>query len=314
MSTARFIAGDWGTTRLRLHLCDGNGALLERAEGPGAATVGADFARVFDTLTGDWMRADSGLQALLCGMVGSTIGWVQAPYVECPARAHQIAAGCVTLRGGRVRIVPGLSCRNSLGAPDVLRGEETQILGLLERQPALRAGRHVLWMPGTHVKWVVIDDGAVTGFHTAPTGELYALIAEHSVLAAGAVRSPTIAVGEPFRRGLRASSGPRGDLLSRLFQVRSRQLSGEIPAGDAAAFLSGLLIGHDVSGAAALLDASATTTLQLVGTPELTTLYRVALESNGIASVATDGDAALRAGLLVVHTLLSASPRPDAAR
>jgi 2-keto-3-deoxy-galactonokinase len=92
-------------------------------------------------------------------MVGSSIGWVEAPYLACPARPKDIAAACARVREGRIRIVPGLSCRNRFDAPDVMRGEETQILGALDLQPDLRQGRRLLCLPGTHTKWVLLEEG-----------------------------------------------------------------------------------------------------------------------------------------------------------
>ena len=126
MSAPAFIAGDWGTSHLRLFLCDAQGVPLESAFGPGAADVGGAFADTLDSLTSDWQQRARSLPTILCGMVGSSIGWTQTAYVPCPVRPAQIATACVALRDGRVHIVPGLSCRNRLEAPDVMRGEETQ--------------------------------------------------------------------------------------------------------------------------------------------------------------------------------------------
>src|SRR5262249_41381474 len=145
------------------------------------------------------------LPTILSGMVGSSFGWTQTGYVACPAQPDRIAAACVALREGRIHIVPGLSCRNRLQAPDVLRGEETQVLGALHLQPNLRAGQHLLCLPGTHTKWVVLDDGAITEFLTAPTGELFSVIQDHSVLVAdraGAVAGRMLDGGAGFERGL----------------------------------------------------------------------------------------------------------------
>src|SRR5688572_17074619 len=170
--TPAFILGDWGTSRLRLYLCDAANNVLETREARGAAAARGEHEQVLDTETAAW-HADAGpLPVVLCGMVGSSIGWVQAPYLAAPADPQRLATASLSLRGGAVRIVPGVSCRNRLGAPDVMRGEETQILGALSLEPALRRGAHLVCLPGTHTKWVVVRDGAIVEFLTAPAGEL----------------------------------------------------------------------------------------------------------------------------------------------
>jgi 2-dehydro-3-deoxygalactonokinase len=187
--------------------------------------------------------------ALLCGMVGSRNGWQEAAYAPCPANAADIRERLLHIDadGLPVAIVPGLSCRNALGGPDVMRGEETQILGALSLNPDLAKGRHLLALPGTHTKWVVVEDGAITSFLTAPVGELYALLREHSILAKAAPgdgpESP-----EGFARGVAriVEQGP-ARLPHLIFETRSRQLLDGLPKDEAMGFLSGLLIGSDTA-------------------------------------------------------------------
>src|SRR5450432_3790284 len=183
MSKAAFIAGDWGTSRLRLYLCDAGGHVLARGEGEGAAVP--DCAGRFAAAALPWDKAYGVLPAILSGMVGSTIGWREVPYLKCPARPETIAAAALRFEaaGRTIAILPGLSCRGKTGAPDVMRGEETQILGALRLHSRLAKGRHVFCLPGTHAKWAVVSDGAVTQFQTALSGELYELLRRHSVLA-----------------------------------------------------------------------------------------------------------------------------------
>ena len=308
MSTPAFIAGDWGTSHLRLFLCDEHGAQLGSAQGPGAAEVRGDFAAVFDSLSSGWQQGDEALPAVLCGMVGSSIGWTQTSYVGCPARPAQIADACVELRGGRIQIVPGLSCRNRLGAPDVMRGEETQILGALQLEPRLREGRHLLCLPGTHTKWGVLEDGAVNEFLTAPTGEIFALIRDHSVLVGdGREHAGALLGGDAFEEGLaQFARVPHTQLLHRIFECRSRRLTGELAAESAANYLSGLLIASDVSGALELFaDSVAQRAVHLIGTRELTNLYATALARSNCETQHTEGSSASLAGLTRVHQLLN---------
>jgi 2-dehydro-3-deoxygalactonokinase len=305
IGAASFVGGDWGTSHLRLFLCDAQGAVLDSRTGPGAADASGHFSDVFESLAARWEESLGTLPVVLCGMVGSSIGWIQAPYVACPAIPEQIADACVTLRGGNVHIVPGLSCRNRFNAPDFVRGEETQILGALQLAPTLRKGRWLLCLPGTHTKWALLEDGSVREFLTAPTGELFAVVCEHSVLVGrhGCVESRTDAAA--FKKGLASFNiFPHAQLLHRLFECRSRQLSGEL--GAPAAYLSGLLIGSDVHGALRVLSSSIETRLvYVIGASDLTRLYATALASHGYEASEVEGAAASRAGLAQVHRRLS---------
>ena len=303
MSAASFIAGDWGTSNLRLFLVSAEGVALDSTSGPGAAESHGRFAEVLGSLTAGWQERHGSLQAVLCGMVGSTIGWVEAPYLPCPAKPDQLADACKSLEGGRVRIVPGLSCRNRFGAPDVMRGEETQILGALELTQALAQGRRLLCLPGTHTKWAVVDDGVIQEFFSAPTGEVFAVLNQHSVLVrnhGGAHdRSDSVA----FRAGLTAFNDfPQAQLLHRLFECRARQLAGELTAPAAEAYLSGLLIASDTYGALQLTAGPTTAKpITLIGSPDLTQRYASALSLNGCDSHQVDGSAAALAGLALIH-------------
>jgi 2-dehydro-3-deoxygalactonokinase len=303
VSAERFIAGDWGTTNLRLFLCDAEGVRLESVVGPGAVEVRGEFDRVFDSLTSQWTQQWGPLPAILCGMVGSSIGWRQTGYLACPIEPRHIATSLVELREGRVRIVPGLSCRNRLDAPDLMRGEETQVLGALKIKPELREGRHLICLPGTHTKWVVVDDGAVTEILTAPTGELFAMIRDHSVLVSKRAHTcelDTVA----FERGVsEVSRSPRVQLLHRIFECRSRWLGGDLAEQATASYLSGLLIASDVRGALELLADLRSDPVQLIGTPALIDLYSRALAAANRTVTCIDGENAVLAGLTHIYVL-----------
>ena len=307
MADASFIAGDWGTSHLRLFLCDGDGAILERADGAGAAGAAGRFADLFDGLVAPWQQRRGPLPAVLCGMVGSSIGWVEAPYVPCPAAPEQIAAACVALRDGAIHVVPGMSCRNRLDAPDVMRGEETQILGALNLDPALRRGRRLLCLPGTHTKWVALRDGIIVDFLTAPTGELFALLRDHSVLLQRQDDLDAASGNAAFGQALaRFNEFPQVQLLHRLFECRARALSGELTPAAAAAYLSGLLIASDIGGALQLLPESGDArSVHLIGDSQLTRRYAQGLAAQRYTATALDGTAAALAGLAQIHRQLT---------
>jgi len=286
-----FIAGDWGTTRLRLALCGPDG-ILDRRTGAGIGQLDGSPEDIFLSLSADW-RADHGaLPAYFCGMVGSRMGWREVPYAPCPADPHSLSRGALTFTAGGVEVslAPGLTCTNPQGAPDVMRGEETQILGALLSHPELATGRHLLILPGTHTKWVELEDGAIQSFMTVPTGEIFALLRAHSTLAKGA---PEDAV--PSSRGFAEGLACKEPLLPALFQVRTRQLIETMPAADALGFLSGLLIGSEVE--AALNSYAGYGEARLIGDPALSALYSEALSPHKLITTTLDGGDCAFAGL-----------------
>lgn len=298
-----FIAGDWGTSNLRLWLCGADGAVLDRADGPGVAAVPGGAEAAFLDATAPWRAAHGPLPALFCGMVGSTIGWVEAAYHPCPAHVGSLASGLTrfTAAGAEMAIIPGLSTRNPQGAPDVMRGEETQILGALARHPGLGSGRRLLCLPGTHAKWALLLDGAVETFQTGFSGELFALLRGHSVLGRGTdgLQPQT---GPAFIRGVeRALTGT--PLPHLLFEARSRQLLEGLPPQDALSFLSGLVIGADRAGGIAMAGGHLDGPVILVGSPALTDAYAAALAVTGHDTVRLDGGDLALAGLLAIRAV-----------
>ncbi len=305
-TAAAFIAADWGTSHLRLSLCGSDGQALETKNGPGVAGVKGRVAETFFEAVSSWDRA---LPVVFCGMVGSTIGWREVPYLACPIAAEKIAAGALRFEaeGRAIAIAPGLSCRNRLIGPDVMRGEETQILGALRSDARLARGKHVLCMPGTHSKWVMLQDGAIEHFLTGFAGELFDILNKHSVLVTehGAAEP---AGGPAFARALEQTRlHPDAELIHLLFETRSRQLAKDLRPSQASAYLSGLVIGQDVAGAVRLFraDLAQSDGITIVGTQRLSELYATALKARGIATRIIDGDAASLAGLAALHRELT---------
>lgn len=292
MAAGAFIAADWGTSNLRAWRVDGAGRMQASAEfplgvsrlAPGEAAARFE-AEVRPALGGE------GLPALLCGMIGSTLGWTLAPYVDCPASLNRLAAGLVEAAPG-VRIVPGVRGPGLIG-PDVMRGEETQVLGWLAADAARGLGRRLLCLPGTHAKWVRLEAGVVTRFTTAMTGELYELLGTHSILrfAAGVDDDE-----DAFDRGV-AAAGDGSALAARLFGVRGLTLGGALASGSTASFLSGLLIGAEAAALLPVMRDDGAEPVDLVGEARLCGLYGRVLDRLGVAHCTIDGARASLAGL-----------------
>lgn len=296
------IAGDWGTTHLRLHLCRG-AAVLDTADGAGiGALSGSPEATLFAAIE-PWTRKQGRLPIWLAGMVGSRNGWREVPYAPCPADITTLRSSLLRFKasGHDVAIAAGVSCINPQGAPDVMRGEETQILGALATYPQLGDGRSVIALPGTHTKWALIAEGRLQSFQTSLSGELYALLRERSTLLKTQAAAENAADGRKgFAAGLHRSRELATVPLSHLlFEVRSRQLVEGMSHAEATSFLSGLIIGQDVLGALPLFDRTigSGAAVPIIGAPKLTALYSTALASHGMGSLPLDAAALTIAGL-----------------
>lgn len=276
MSDGRLIALDWGSTRLRAFLLGADGAVLAtRQSDHGASTLsGAEaFAQALAAATRDWPE----LPVLACGMVGSQHGWREAPYAPCPADAAALARQALQVHE-RFWILPGLM--HDGAQPDVMRGEETQIVGALALHPEL-AEQACLVLPGTHSKWARVEAGRVTGFATHMTGELYALLRQHSVLARLMPADTAAALSsEGFLAGVDAARED-GALSHQLFAVRTLGLFKRLAAEQLPDYLSGLLIGHEIANE---LEAGTPERLALVGDPALCGRYALALGRFGIGA------------------------------
>ena len=281
------IGVDWGTSSFRAYRMAANGQVIDRTVSPtGILFVEAGrFADVLRRAILPWVNAGE-RHVLLSGMIGSRQGWIEAPYLPCPAGAADLAGATIPVPFDRaeVRLVPGVTAEDAAGVPEVMRGEETQIIGAL----AEFGEGGIACMPGSHSKWVRVEAGRITGFSTFMTGEAFAAFSGHTILGrmmkADAPPDP-----EALRQGL-ARSADAGGLLRHLFGVRTLGLFGRLTETSAASYLSGLLLGHEVR--AALAAAPDAGPVVLIGDPKLCTLYAEAIAiCGGVARIAK-GEAA----------------------
>ena len=253
MTETALIALDWGTSALRAWRVSRSGAVLEsrrRDWGIMHLPTGG-FEAAFAAVTQDWIPPGETVPAIACGMVGSRQGWREVPYLATPAGLAEISAGLLPIRseaGPILHLVPGLLNADD-EAPDVMRGEETQAIGAV----ALLDASALLVMPGTHCKWSRLRGGRLVSFRTMMTGELFALLRQHSILGRGdtGVAEPDAAAAA-FVRGVRAAHAHGG--FARLFTTRALCLTGALPPGCAADYLSGVLIGEELRVATAGLE------------------------------------------------------------
>jgi 2-dehydro-3-deoxygalactonokinase len=295
--TRPLIAVDWGTSSLRAARIAANGDVLEeRASQRGILTVPAGgFPAVLEETCGDWLRTPDAL-CLVSGMAGSQQGWREAPYCACPAGFDELGRALAWLEPNRIAIVPGLRCEHE-GMPDVMRGEEVQIFGALSLLD-VRDGVFVL--PGTHSKWAEVRGGAVQSFRTCMTGEVYALLRQHSILARTLPPEDGPLQQDAFLQGVRHARAA-GSLLSAAFSARTLALFGRLAPEAQASYLSGLVIGEELRAQGALPPQ-----VTLIGSSALIQRYALALDALG-ASTRSLGSAATWRGLWALASTLESS-------
>lgn len=286
-----FIAVDWGTTNRRCYLIDPAGTVLktERDDRGVLAIEPEGFAQEVAAIR----RRLGQRPMLMAGMVGSDRGWVAVPYARCPATIDDLAHATVWIAPGEIAIVPGVS-DTAHGRADVMRGEEVQLLG------AVAAGMvpkdALLCQPGTHCKWARMEAGRLAGFTTTMTGEVFALLTRHSLLAPQL--QGQVAADADFMAGVEQVR--RGDLLASLFGVRATAALGTGVARGAS-FVSGLLIGTDVMARPGIAGCD----VHVLAEPALGALYGAAIAAFGGSAIPVDSHAAFVAGMAGIWRKLS---------
>jgi 2-dehydro-3-deoxygalactonokinase len=289
-----YIAVDWGTTNRRAYLIDASGELTDTfADDLGLMAVPKGG---FEAAAVQIRQRLGDRPMLLAGMVGSNRGWREAPYAPAPAGNEDLARAILWIEPGRTGIVPGVSQSGAGGAgADVMRGEEVQVLG------AVAAG-HVppdtlICHPGTHAKWIRMSSGRIASFRTMMTGELFSLLARHSILADQL--QDEVTANASFAQGV-AEALAGAEILSALFGIRARHLLGE-EDGEATDYASGLLIGCDVRAGLAMHGGGR---IAVIGREDLCEFYRAALAQAGQETTQLDGADAFLAGIKVLTEML----------
>ncbi|MET0365373.1 MAG: 2-dehydro-3-deoxygalactonokinase [Sphingobium sp.] len=290
------VAGDWGTSNLRLFRMV-ESAVAERLDGPGIGALTDPPAVHLARLLGEWTEHGAPEHVLLCGMAGARGQLAEVPYVACPVDRAAWRAGThrIDVGGVAVRIAPGVRA----GDRDVMRGEETQIFGAMAIDPALAEGRQLFILPGTHSKWVWTDNGAISDFRTWFTGELFGLLRGQSTLfKAKADAGDAADAAEGWQDGLARVTEGAGP-IGALFEARAAQLLRGRSLAWAESYLSALLIGTEVEEARRLGGLPATAAL--IGAPALAARYDPILADRGVAVRAMEGDRCVLAGLALLN-------------
>ncbi|MEG3133117.1 2-dehydro-3-deoxygalactonokinase [Rouxiella sp. T17] len=291
--TQGFIAIDWGSTHLRAWLYREGVCIDERRCESGIAhPAGKTSAEIFDTVTNGWQQEE--FPVVMAGMVGSNLGLMPAAYLPCPTRLDELVHHLTQVKGNQW-IVPGLSI-NHAGNCNVMRGEETQLLGAWKTRPA-----PFYIMPGTHCKWVAAEGGVIHDFRTVMTGELHNLLMNKSLIGAGLPQQHMD--HEAFLAGAQKGLSGTGG-LSRLFEVRASHVLGNMPKELVSEYLSGVLIGGEIAEMQALYGLQTLRDVTIIANPVLSQRYINVLEMADITSTFLEGDDAFLAGIRnIIHEL-----------
>lgn len=297
------VLGDWGTSRLRLYRCVGD-QVIDRVDAAGIGVPGVDPAETLSTAIAPWLANGSPTHITLCGAVGRRGGLREVRYADCPGGARDWAAAAHHDRfdGVPLVIAAGMACTNFIGAPDVMRGEEAQIFGMLAIDPAMAQGDVLMILPGTHSKWARVCQGRIDRFHSFPVGELFALLRQQSSM--GTMPEEGDDQADGFAAGIdRARQG----LIGTMFEARSGRLRAGRSSAWASGFLSGLLIASEVIEARRMIGDI--DQVVVIGDPQLTQLYRGVLAAEPCSVTIADGDATVLAGLSVLAALIEETCR-----
>jgi 2-dehydro-3-deoxygalactonokinase len=271
---------NWGSTNFRAYRISPLGLPVDELEVPSgvAALDRAGMVSLVEELSNRW--PDTG-QWIASGMIGSDIGWTSVPYVEAPASIDEIAAASVrvTIAGRSIDIAPGVACTREFdGLPDVMRGEEIELSGVV----ATGRVRGIIALPGTHSKWVRVEQGRIIDFVTSMSGEIFDRLTARGLLAS--IVEGEAEAGEAFARGVDAGRARQFGLGSLLFGARAQVLRGCLTRGEAASYLRGLLIGSEIADAEVFVPELRQASIPLVGNPKVCTLYAAALEHAGYSA------------------------------
>ncbi|MFH1804721.1 MAG: 2-dehydro-3-deoxygalactonokinase [Pseudomonadota bacterium] len=302
-----WIAVDWGTSNLRLWAMDQNNAVLDRREsGQGLNKIGdGGFEAVLTELVSGWLpEGNAKMPVVICGMAGAKQGWCEAPYCAVPVRPDELAAGAVSPSVDHamlsVFILPGAK---QVEDPDVMRGEETQLVGFMADMPGYDGW---ICLPGTHSKWARVQNGAILSFRTYMSGEVYGVLAQNSILRHSMADDWNAGF---FRDAILLAADQPGDFLHRLFGIRAAGLVGNktLPGGPAA--LSGYVIGAEIADIAPRLTPGSA--IAIIGDGKLAALYETALACHGHRARLINAETVTLGGLCRAYTVLAASSSPD---
>jgi len=280
-TNAKMIGLDWGTTSFRAFLIDQDGHVLDQKTNENGilAVPNNDFEGVLISAIKVWLDQHPALPIVASGMITSRNGWLETPYLSLPANINDFANALTPLTLSNdivIHFITGASYENENGVPDIMRGEETQIIGEVEA-----SDNEIFLLPGTHSKWAITQDEKIIGFTSFMTGEVYAVLKEHTIL--GALMKECGSLNDDaFLKGVLMQQKQDISILHQIFTARTLALFDKLENEDIADYLSGLLIGEEIKSALNQYDANKETIIKIIGRGDLAARYARALDAFGL--------------------------------
>lgn len=295
--TAHWVGVDWGRSRLRVWMMTRDGVpFAEESSTKGTEQLTRDeFEPALLELIAPYLDRGRVTPVFCAGVAGTHQGWmnVRPITVPCspPTQDHKVV---VETKDPQIslHLLAGIS---QINPPDVMQGEETQIMGFLSKEPEFDG---VLCVIGTHTKWVHISAGEIVSFQTFLTGELLRLLSTQSVLRHSMQGAGGDQAG--FLAALSDAQARPQALAAQLFSLGAGALISDAPQYDAMARLSGLLIGVELAAARPYWLGQ---NVAIVGEGPLCDHYGLALAEQGVPTSFFDASDLTLAGLCVVSQL-----------
>ena len=300
MKKPAYIAIDWGSSRFRAYLLTQHMDIIESIDQPEGVKQHQyqDYTHICKQLLNNWSHVIQKLQLplFMAGMVGSNMGWHEVPYLPCPLSLSAISKQIVKRESPwntNMYIIPGVKLEQNRHM-DIMRGEETLVIGALELMQT-----EIYCLPGTHSKWIEIKNKELQRFTTIITGELYAILKDHSLLAQGL---PTQRFNQQwFDEGIMEMKEFDASLLINLFNVRAKRILNKLPKTSVLSYLSGLLIGAELSTMQQKLLINKSKFIGILAPPMLKQNYASACHLLGICAKVIDNEIAFIKG---IHTII----------
>jgi len=300
MSAASQVAVDWGSSSFRAYLLDENFNCIDKVNNThGVFSLKKTFAETLQEACGAWFDQNQIKEVLLAGMAGSRSGWKETSYSQCPVSAKKHKQAAVTIESEftfKVEVLPGVQALSPSDFPDVMRGEEVQLFGVLDN---LQKGSAIVCLPGTHSKWVDLESKNIESFATLMTGELFALLKEHSSI--GILIKETKFDQASFLKGVTdqkngsAKLNNKVALLHSLFSVRAGTVSNNLQVQSVYWYLSGLLLADEISSARAMFNFDKD--IVIISDEKLSEPYRLVLNQFGLQPIIVDSEMAFLQGI-----------------
>jgi len=300
----RLIAVDWGTTNFRSYLIDEYGVCIDSiSNDDGVIKSSGHFELILQRHIGQWLNSKQATTVVLSGMIGSQIGWFEAPYVDCPVSVNDFGKHVIQIKSfnqGNCWLVPGAKYTSDSDVLDVMRGEELQVIGAYQLQETNSDG--LFCCPGTHNKWVSVKNGQMKTISTSMTGEAFSLLKQHSILS-HSLEDEFVWHEKAFISGLKYSQRS-GGLLNHLFSVRTKFISGQQSKEEGSSYLSGLLIGHEIHSIITSQHKSSVIPTTIIGSSQLCQSYSQALTYFGVANYCVPAQLSTVAGVYNLFTMI----------